>query len=411
MAGAGARHRGPRPQAAAVTAPGAVAVTLLNADIGGVLASIRIDGGRIAAIGAAPAPGERTIDLHGDRVLPGLINAHDHLQLNSFQRVEYRSDYGNAREWIADVRTRRASDPALQAGLAAPRWSRLLTGAAKNLLSGVTTVAHHDPLYPELSHPDLPVRVAVEFGWSHSLQVDGPDRVQKSFQSTPAAWPWIIHAAEGTDEEARAELESLAALGCLGANTLIVHGVALDRTQLLRLASVGAGLIWCPASNLRIFGRTVDVAQLLAHGRVALGTDSRLSGESDLLAELRLARTLGVADDAALEELVTAAAARLLRLKDAGVLSAGARADLVVIPARMPLAAARRTDLRLVVRDGIARYGDEDYALQLAPVSDWVEVRVDGRRKALRRAVALLLAQAAIAEPGLELPAQSWRAA
>ena len=52
-----------------------------------------------------------------------------------------------------------------------------------------------------------------------------------------AAWPWIIHAAEGLDDEAAAEFERLDALGCIGANTLIVHGVALDPAQRKRLVA------------------------------------------------------------------------------------------------------------------------------------------------------------------------------
>ena len=387
------------------------AVALVNADVGAAISSVRIEGARIASVGAAPATSDRVVDLNGDRLLPGLINAHDHLQLNGFASIEYPRLYRNARDWIADIRLRRHSDPALRAGLLAPRWARLLAGAMKNLLSGVTTVAHHDPLYAGLADPGFPVRVAANCAWSHSLIIDGEARVRQSHRSTPAGWPWIIHAAEGVDEEAHRELPRLAALGCLAENTLVVHGVALDRAQIGRLAAVGAGLIWCPGSNLRLFGRTADVAPLLAIGRVALGTDSRLSGERDLLAELRVARGLGIASNEALESLVTGNAARLLRLTDVGVLTPGACADLVVLPAGMPLASAVRADLRLVVRDGIARYGDDAYARQLAPASHWVEIRVDGRRKALQRELALLLAGAGAVETGLEMPTTAWRAA
>jgi hypothetical protein len=40
-----------------------------------------------------------------------------------------------------------------------PREERLLIGGVKNLLSGVTTVAHHDPLYSCLQEATFPVRV------------------------------------------------------------------------------------------------------------------------------------------------------------------------------------------------------------------------------------------------------------
>ncbi len=78
-------------------------LTFINADIGGAASTLRIVESRIAAVGADPQPGDRVIDLQGDRLLPGLINAHDHLQLNNFGRLKYREHYGNVRDWITDV--------------------------------------------------------------------------------------------------------------------------------------------------------------------------------------------------------------------------------------------------------------------------------------------------------------------
>lgn len=45
----------------------------------------------------------------------------------------------------------------------------------------------------------------------------------------------------------------------------------------------------------------------MACGRAALGSDPRLSGVSDLLGELRVARDVGSLDDASLESLLRAA--------------------------------------------------------------------------------------------------------
>ena len=97
------------------------------------------------------------------------------------------------------------------------------------------------------------------------------------------------------DEEARGELPRLEALGGLRSNTVIVHGVAIDENGWRRVARAGAGLVWCPASNLFLFGRTAMVCPLVcgdhdARVAVALGTDSRLTGSRDLLEELRAAR-------------------------------------------------------------------------------------------------------------------------
>ncbi len=386
--------------------------TLINAQLSdGGFTSIRIAGPRIDALGADPHRGDVIVDLQGDRVLPGLINAHDHLQLNSLSRPDFDKSYCHAREWISDVDAYRRSDPEFKAGVAVARDERLLIGGVKNLLSGVTTVAHHDPFYPFLSNACFPTSVVHDYGWAHSLYVDGEQEVGRSYRATPSDWPWIIHAAEGLDEEAGQEFERLDALGCLGSNTLLVHGIALDHAQRVRLDLAAAGLIWCPSSNLHLFGRTADVAQLVGLGRVALGTDSRLSGAGDLLDELRLANELGVIDEFSLESLVTTDGARLLRLYDRGTLRVGARADILLLPARTRLAEARRTDVRLVLIDGIARYGDRDYALPVAPDVQWTDIRVDGKAKILDSRIADLVAHARTREIGLELPHLTGRAA
>ena len=93
-------------------------------------------------------PADLVVDLKGDRLLPGLINAHDHLQLNSFPPLNYPAHYRNATEWICDFNARLRRNAAVAQAHAAPRTQRLLAGGLKNLLSGVTTVAHHDPLDP-----------------------------------------------------------------------------------------------------------------------------------------------------------------------------------------------------------------------------------------------------------------------
>lgn len=382
----------------------AVPVTFVNADMGGRRTSLRVQAGRIVGVHLVPQHGDRVVDLHGDRLLPGLINAHDHLQLNDFPHLPYASSYRNAGEWIADFNARLRDHAAVAASAALPRTRRLLSGGMKNLLSGVTTVAHHDPLDPLLLAADFPTAVVAEFGWAHSLQIDGAARVRESREATPEDRPWIIHAAEGVDAQAGSEFAHLRELGCLRDNTLLVHALALDRVQQRELADAGAGLIWCPSSNLRLFGRTADVHDLIARGRVALGTDSRLTAAGDLLEELRVAQSCADLAEAALERIVTSDSARLLRLEDRGKLECGARADLLVLPAGMALTAARRSDLRLVMLAGEARYGDREYLHALGAPAGFAAVLVDGRAKLLRYSLAALLASGAMAEPGVSVP-------
>lgn len=387
-------------------------LTFINADLGRESArTLRIEGDRIVALGESPQPCDRIVDLQGARLLPGLINAHDHLQWNHCPHLEYAAPYRNVNEWIAEVNARASADDWFGSDTTASRDSRLHAGGIKNLLSGVTTVAHHDPLYPALSRPDFPIRVLADQGWSHSLPVEGEESVCRSCQRTRSDQPWIIHAAEGLDEASAHELERLDALGCLRPNTLIVHGVALGRAQLARLAAAQASLIWCPSSNLRLFGRTAQIGDLLIAGRVALGTDSRLTGSRDLLEELRVAAALSGADEQTLESLVTRDNARLLRLTDRGELREGTLADLLVLPRGMPLTRATRSDVRLVIVDGIARYGDRDLATTCAPTNRWAAVVVDGRSKVLDGRLAARLFSSEVLEPGVELLRAEWRAA
>jgi cytosine/adenosine deaminase-related metal-dependent hydrolase len=389
-----------------------VNITFINAQFrDGRIGTLRVRGACIAAIDVEPEPADELVDLQGDRLLPGLINAHDHLQLNSLPDHETPKFYRHARDWIAEVDGRRRTDPQFAAGASVARDERLLFGGIKNLLSGVTTVAHHDPLYPFLTHAGYPISVVRDYGWSHSLYIDGERSVVESYRATPAAWPWIVHAAEGQNEEAADEFERLDALGCLKPNTLLVHGIALDQAQRARLMTAGGALIWCPSSNMRLFGKTAQVTDLASNRRVALGTDSRLSGARDLLDELRLAASLSGLDDDTLEGLVTHVSATLLRLPDRGVLRPGLRADLLVLPAETRLRDATRSKVRLVMVDGIARYGDAECVMSASANTELTRVLVDGAPKMLDGNISRLLACASTSEPGLEIAQVTGRAA
>ena len=94
--------------------------------------------------------------------------------------------------------------------------------------------------------------------------------------------------AKGLDDAARSELDTFDRLGCLSPNTVFIHGVAFCRAAADRVIDAGAGLVWCPSSNHFLFDATADVRAFDDADRLALGSDSRLSGERDLLDELRV---------------------------------------------------------------------------------------------------------------------------
>src|SRR5579862_241913 len=136
------------------------AVTFVNARVvaeGGLASSLRF-ATRVLAIDEPPRRGDTVVDLDGGFVLPGLVNAHDHLELNHYGPLKGRDRYTNAADWIDDMRVRLRSDPSIASNRAYPLASRLFIGGLKNLLAGATTVAHHNPRYGEIAR-SVPVRV------------------------------------------------------------------------------------------------------------------------------------------------------------------------------------------------------------------------------------------------------------
>ena len=398
------------------------AVSLVNARVaidGPIMESIRFSS-RVLSIGERPKHGDTVLDVQGGFVLPGLVNAHDHLELNHYGRLKGRDRYENASDWIADLRPRLSGDPAVRQGRAHPLIERLFIGALKNLLGGVTTVAHHNPFYAELRRM-MPIRVVRRYGWAHSFLLEGLPAgargepggdVAVRWRGTPPDAPFVVHLAEGVDDEARGELARLEALGCLKPNTVIVHGVAIDEHGWRRVARAGGGLVWCPASNAFLFGRTALVRELIEGGdearvTVALGTDSRVTGSRDLLDELRAAREAIPLPPDALLGMVTREAATLLRQPRAGRLLVGAPADLLVIPplAESPGAAlleTRRRDVRLVAVAGRPLVGDADFAAVFrARKVTPRPLRVDAAPKLADSGLARRIAGCPIAEPGV----------
>jgi cytosine/adenosine deaminase-related metal-dependent hydrolase len=367
-------------------------------------APLQINGGHIAA--SVPAWAYR-VDLRDHLIFPGLINAHDHLHVNAVPSLATTEVFPNSYAWIDAFQTH-FGDPAVKAALRVPKAVRLRHGGLKNLLAGTTCVAHHDPWHEVLDAGDFPVALLRDYGWSYALgwSAYGPP-VQQSFARTPMDRPWIIHLAEGTDATAQAELAQLDQLGCLAPRSLLVHGVGLREQDIERIIAAGAGVVWCPSSNQRLLGRTLHPRRLADEGRLALGTDSRLSGSRDLLEELRHVVACGELEPKQWLGLVTTDAARMLRMPSRGALHLGAHADFVVVEDRggdpvQSLVGIERAQLRAVVRDGLPRIADRDLA-------DWfdaagvetVPVTLDGRPKLLARSLAD--PDVIALEPGLEL--------
>ncbi len=324
--------------------------------------TVAIDGERIVA---SDGGFDLVLDLPQAEIAPGLINAHEHLHRNHYGRLG-RPLYPNAYAWAADIQANASGR--IAEGLARPRRDALLEGAWKNLFCGVTTVVHHDHWEPDFDE-DFPIRVA-RVASADSLGMD-PDLTALDSDGT-----YCLHLAEGDDAVAASEVHELDELGLLGPDLVAVHGVGMDADGVDRFRASGAALVWCPSSNRFLFGRTAPDA-LLAEGiDVLLGSDSRLTGDGDLLDEIGCARALGVLSEDRLAEAVGAAAARRFALPEPS-LEIGALADLVV--ASRPILEARAEDVLLVLVNGVPRVAHPELGPRLGRFADHAQHRTVGR--------------------------------
>jgi cytosine/adenosine deaminase-related metal-dependent hydrolase len=299
---------------------GRVAITASES----VRCNIEICRGRIRRFGDIN-PRDRILDLHGFLVLPGLINAHDHLEFNLFPRLG-RGPYSNATEWARQIYHPR--DSPIRQHLQVPKEVRLFWGGIKNLLSGVTTVAHHNPYQAAVFERGFPVRLVKRYGWAHSLGFSSD--IRKFYRDTPAGAPFIIHAGEGTDVQSRDEIYRLDRAGVLGTSTVIVHGVAFESEDLNLIARRCASLVWCPTSNHFMLGRTIPPVVFESGIPIALGSDSALTADGDFIDELCAANC--IVNLTRLYKMVTTESARVLRLTSGeGSIREGGVADFIVV--------------------------------------------------------------------------------
>jgi cytosine/adenosine deaminase-related metal-dependent hydrolase len=245
------------------------------------------------------------LNLDGLEILPGLISAHDHLHFALFPLLG-SGPWANATEWARDI-YRPDEDP-IRTHRQVPKHLRLIWGGLRNLLAGVTTVSHHDP-HHEVFDGEFPVRVVKHFGYAHSLEFT--KNLRECIDATPPDAPFLIHLGEGTDRGAAEEVFRLHEMGALDSRTVLIHAVGLtpDGWDLVKRA--GASVIWCPRSNLFTLARTLSPDFAVP---IALGTDSPITAQGDLLDELRFVADLHKLPGACLQKLVTTAASEILRL-------------------------------------------------------------------------------------------------
>jgi len=333
---------------------------------------VRINNGVISEFGAdlRPQKKEASLDLKGHFLYPGLLNSHDHLEMNLYPRMG-KPPYHNYTQWAKDIYKPKESP--VKEIERVNMEDRLLWGGIKNLISGVTTVVHHNPWHRLLSKKNFPVRV-IKTAWAHSLAFE--KNIENKFPKTKT--PFAIHAAEGTDEFAQNEVAQLNERGLLKENTVLIHAVGQNSANLKLMEQTGASIIWCPSSNLFMFGKTLPLIEVMQKAKVALGTDSTMTGPATLLVEMRSAKNLGLVTLKEIYSMVTDVPANIFQLQTPD-LQIGKPADFWIVPAYSQdyfenLFNINSSTIAGVFVSGEMRFGDSTLAASLQPKGFQIDV-------------------------------------
>jgi cytosine/adenosine deaminase-related metal-dependent hydrolase len=355
---------------------------------------IQVERDRIAATGSAsglpadiPEGGLRRFG--GCAILPGLVNAHCHLELTA---LHDRLDRGKPfPTWAQQLRGYTAAlDHENYRHAAREGVRRLLAGGCATVLDVGNTgaaleVLAEGPLRALACVETLgqdPALAAGRFGAAaalagkfppsdrfrsglapHAAYSCSPDLLRRLLdEQVRRGLPVTIHAAESREEaelfasgtgplaeycrsiypaaqwaqraEGTTTIRWLESQDCLPDGVIIVHGNMLDDQDMDILARRGATVVHCPSSHAFFAHPRFPYEKLKARGiPVALGTDSLASGDSlSMLDQMRLFSENY--PEVPVEEVIrmaTVNGARALGLNDTGLLKAGYRADFVAI--------------------------------------------------------------------------------
>jgi len=354
--------------------------------------AVAVSGGRIAWVGRASdrgAPAGERRDLGAGVLMPGLVNAHCHLELSHLAGKLDRQ--GGFVPWVEDLVERRGSagpdairaaaregirevvdsgtaaiadvsntlahlDVLAGAGLDAVVFHELLgwdpAGAAAILEREEAVLAEARGRVAALASGDARIRVETALHAPYSVS---PDLLRGV---VACGGPAALHLAESVDETRflrsgdgawRAFLERRGfgrvafvppglspvryadSLGALHARLVAAHCVQVDGDDAALLARRGAHVALCPRSNRNLGAGPAPVPDLLSAGvRLCLGTDSLASVESlELVDDMAaLHREHPVLQPRKIVEMATRGGALALGFPDLGALARGFRAAM-----------------------------------------------------------------------------------
>ena len=357
---------------------------------------VAVEKGRITRIGSAedsPFEGDGALvrDLGSVALMPGLVNAHAHLELSWLRgRVPPASSFIG---WITQLFAlrRRPEDPddpsVLSAALDAAKEAResgtVAVGDISNSLAsagpmvevGLRGLVFHEllgfaerdgapiertnatrwrasargvrvsiaPHAPYSTSPELfrAIRAAVDASDVPITSVhlgESPEEIEMLASGT-GPWPGMLKLVGVWRDDwavpCCGPVEYLDNLGVLDSKTLVVHGVQFDDEALDRLAAIGSTVVTCPRSNQWVGVGVPPIERFYRSGvPVAVGTDSLASVEDlNLFSELKAMRWLAPSVPAReILKSATLIGAQALGLDaDLGTLAPGKSASMIAV--------------------------------------------------------------------------------
>lgn len=335
------------------------------------VSNVKIEGGKIEAITSTD---EKTIQQTNDISIqfqdaiafPGLINSHDHLDFNLFPRLGSKK-YNNYLEWGPDIH--RENKNIINEILKIPRPLRFMWGAYKNLLCGVTTVAHHGS---SVNLQNAPVNLIENCCSLHSIRLEKNWRLKLN---NPFIKPssFVIHIGEGVDESMRMEADILRQNNFFKRKLIGVHGISVSKEQ----ARLFDAMIWCPDSNIFLYGETARMEELRKVTQIIFGSDSTLSSHWNIYEHIRLAVKMNILSAEEIYHSLTYVPAKVWGLKGKGNLSANKIADIVIAKTKDNKSGFEQflnvnpEDILLVMREGEIVLADEEIAKQIKQKVLW----------------------------------------
>lgn len=369
--------------------------------------AVVIEGGKISKVLTAGQPLPTGSDVTvlpsatgaSDWVIsPGLINLHNHLAYNTAHIYRELSLYENTYQWRDEkyydthimypkkVFESSTASPT-EFGLPGATKRVSLAGVVgrytevKELVSGTTSTqgsffgiklpsGYGLHLARNVDSSNFGVKRVSQTALGILVYNFDPRPLVKKFDANSVD-AWLVHLAEGTDQESSDEFECLDAMGLVREQTVIIHGTALSTDQLKRMAQAGSKLIASPVDNLLYYGKVPDIVEAHRVGvNVSIGSDWSPAGSKNLLSELKTLDMLNqqawggeLTDDDMLRMVTTNPADAIGWTKNVGRIKPGLWADIAVYKKR-PGAAQRsvidatEADVRLVMVAGDPLVGD-----------------------------------------------------